>query len=224
MQMYLPPYRLRVIVLLLVLVAIFATVLRAVNTSHMKVSSHCIALPGNVMLETLEMAQVCSAILCLLAIITSMLEKGQAMCLTSSWRCAPLLCVVTHTSHTTEHVLFLCDILKSLNAWFIYFFFLFVKQAPPSFCRTHGSMLPVWWGLWDELCVTSTVCLHKQISSCLVLWKLLTVLCWIQLTWSVFIFTRSYVGYICECYKRGCFENSYYLTESVKKPFSLGSN
>lgn len=27
-----------------------------------------------------------------------------------------------------------------------------------------------------------TVCLHKQISSCLVLWKLPTVLCWIQLT------------------------------------------
>ncbi len=45
-----------------------------------------------------------------------------------------------------------------------------------------------------------------------------------SINWSVFIFTRSYVGYICECYKRGCFENSYYLTESVKKPFSLGSN
>lgn len=27
-----------------------------------------------------------------------------------------------------------------------------------------------------------TMCLHKQILSCLVLWKVPTILCWIQLT------------------------------------------
>ncbi len=27
-----------------------------------------------------------------------------------------------------------------------------------------------------------------------------------SINWAVFIFTRSYVGNSCECYKRGCFE------------------
>ncbi len=145
MQMYLPPYRLRVIVLLLVLVAIFATVFEGVNTSLMKVSSHCIAWQEILCQEKLEMVQVCSAILCLLPIITSMLEKGQAMCLTSSWRCASLLCV-THTSHTTEHVTFYCDIKEALMPKKK--ILLFGKQATAFVCRTHGSMLPICRGLW----------------------------------------------------------------------------
>lgn len=92
------------------------------------------------------------------------------MCITAMWLC---------TSHTTEHVTFYGDILKQALMPDICFF---GKQGTTfvlSYARFDAASMTriVGW----TFCYF-TVCLHKQISSCLVLWKLPTVLCWIQLT------------------------------------------
>lgn len=117
---------------------------------------HLIALLWQEILcqEKLEMAQVCSAILWLLPIITSMMEKGQAMCLTSSWRCASLLCGHTHFTHHRTCDILLWHIKEGLNAWI--FFLAFWKASH----RLRFVVRTVQCCQYDEDCGMNFLLLH----------------------------------------------------------------
>ncbi len=99
-----------------------------VNTSRMKASSHCIALPGNVMPE--EVGNGSGMLGHPLFAGHYNIHAGERSSHVSDIQLK--MCVITvwsHTLHTPQNVcIFFCDILKkALTPDF--FFFLFVKQA-----------------------------------------------------------------------------------------------
>lgn len=154
MQMYLPPYRLRVIVLLLVLVAIFATVFEGVNTSLMKVSSHCIALTGNFMPG--EVGNGSGMLGHPLFAAHYNIHAGERSSHVSDIQLK--MCVIavwSHTLHTPQNMWHFIVTLKKALMPKKKKLLLFGKQATAFVCRTHGSMLPICRGLWGELFVTS---------------------------------------------------------------------
>lgn len=107
------PYRLKVIVLLLILMAIFSTDFEGVNASRMKVSSHCIALPGNVMPG--EVGNGSGMLGHPLFAAHYNIHAGERSSHVSDIQLKSLLCGHTHFTHPrTCH--FFCDIKEGLNA------------------------------------------------------------------------------------------------------------